>query len=177
ELLSKFQDISGEIKDLKKYVEGLEIKIPGDLKVLPGKLEEFQSSITSLTTQVQLSKLKTLDALPNLLNRVTEALDRFAQAIENASTKTGGHSVLLAGQACTHPAEGEKNTQQVTISQLFQRKAAKDDAKANLNTQPIPTTSPITTTVIPPVTTTVQFQSPFLSSPPQERQGQACHVF
>ncbi|GJT05709.1 hypothetical protein Tco_0840171 [Tanacetum coccineum] len=202
ELLSKFQDISGEIKDLKKYVEGLEIKIPGDLKVLPGKLEEFQSSITSLTTQVaniknlqlelpaeflalpgkvssiqvQLSKLKTLDALPNLLNRVTEALDRFAQAIENASTKTGGHSVLLAGQACTHPAEGEKNTQQVTISQLFQRKAAKDDAKANLNTQPIPTTSPITTTVIPPVTTTVQFQSPFLSSPPQERQGQACSM-
>ncbi|GKC26520.1 hypothetical protein Tco_1033814, partial [Tanacetum coccineum] len=104
ELLSKFQDISGEIKDLKKYVEGLEIKIPGDLKVLPGKLEEFQSSITSLTTQVaniknlqlelpaeflalpgkvssiqvQSSKLKTLDALLNLLNRVTKALDRFA---------------------------------------------------------------------------------------------------
>ncbi|GKC26519.1 hypothetical protein Tco_1033813 [Tanacetum coccineum] len=31
----------------------------------------------------------------------------------------------------------------------------------------MPTTSPITTTVIPPVNTTVQFQSPFLSSPPK----------
>nr|GFB50845.1 hypothetical protein [Tanacetum cinerariifolium] len=71
----------------------------------------------------------------------------------------------------THPAEGEKNTQQVTISQLFQRRIAKDATKENLNPKPITTTSPITTFVIPPTTTpiiipiTIQLQSPFLSSP------------
>ncbi|GJY54259.1 hypothetical protein Tco_0445923 [Tanacetum coccineum] len=44
-------DINREIKDLRKYIEGMEIKILRDLKV-------------------QMSKLKTLDALPSLLLRV-----------------------------------------------------------------------------------------------------------
>nr|GFA69864.1 hypothetical protein [Tanacetum cinerariifolium] len=87
------------------------------------------------------------------------------------SKKTKDHGVPSAGQAGTHPAEGEKNTQQVTISQLFQRRIAKDATKKNLNPKPITTTSPITTFVIPPTTTpiiiptTIQLQSPFLSSP------------
>ncbi|GKD11272.1 hypothetical protein Tco_1190957 [Tanacetum coccineum] len=104
------------------------IEIPGDLKELPGKLEEFQSSISAPTSKVsafdnfkldiqadllalpkqvssinaQLSKLKVLDALPNLLNKVSEALDRFENDIDKASHKTGDESVPLAGQAGTH---------------------------------------------------------------------------
>nr|GEU99877.1 putative zinc finger, BED-type [Tanacetum cinerariifolium] len=36
-----FKDINGEIRELKKYVEKLEIEVSGDLKALLGKLEEF----------------------------------------------------------------------------------------------------------------------------------------
>nr|GEW97465.1 reverse transcriptase domain-containing protein [Tanacetum cinerariifolium] len=55
----------------------------------------------------------------------------------------------------------EKNTIQATISQLFQRKAAKN---ANLTKQQSKPTSPPTTPIIPPVitTTTTQMQYPFL---------------
>ncbi|GKC70026.1 hypothetical protein Tco_1115909 [Tanacetum coccineum] len=91
----------------------LKLEAPARLLVLPGQF----SSITA-----QLTKLKTLDAFPSLLNKVTEALNRTAKYV----------------------------------------------AKENLNIEPIPTTSPSTTIVIPPITTTtfVHFQSPFLSSPP-----------
>ncbi|GJR60081.1 hypothetical protein Tco_1502243 [Tanacetum coccineum] len=57
ELPSKFSEINGEIKDLKRYVDDLEIEI-------------LVSSIAA-----QLSKLKTLDALPSLLYKVTNALE------------------------------------------------------------------------------------------------------
>nr|GFA87502.1 hypothetical protein [Tanacetum cinerariifolium]GFA87670.1 hypothetical protein [Tanacetum cinerariifolium] len=36
------------------------------------------------------AKTKTLDALPSLISKVTKALDRFAQAAEQASHKAGG---------------------------------------------------------------------------------------
>ncbi|GKB04224.1 hypothetical protein Tco_0832367, partial [Tanacetum coccineum] len=78
------------------------------------------------------AKLKPLNALPSFLNKVTEALNQFAQAIAYASKKIEDASVRSAGQAGTQPAEGEKNTNQATISQLFQRKPTKD---ANLNRQ------------------------------------------
>ncbi|GJZ96110.1 hypothetical protein Tco_0668444 [Tanacetum coccineum] len=106
-------DINVEIKDLRKYIEGMKIEILGDLKALPRKLEE-----ASFLIQVHMSKLKTLDALSSLLNRVTEALDRFAHAIELASNKTGDHGVPSASQTGTHAAENDKNTQHVIISQL-----------------------------------------------------------
>ncbi|GKC73300.1 hypothetical protein Tco_1119183 [Tanacetum coccineum] len=62
---------------------GVNIELPGDLKEIPTKLENFTSTFKSLTTQV--AELKTL----HLLNRVTEALNKFAQVIESASTKAG----------------------------------------------------------------------------------------
>ncbi|GJX43429.1 hypothetical protein Tco_0260105 [Tanacetum coccineum] len=102
-----------------------------------------------------MSKLKVLDALPSLFSKVTEALDRFANAIESASQKAGDQSVLSAGQAGTQHAEGEKNTRQAIITQLFKQRTTKDAKKANLNTQPIPTTSPITTTIISPIIPTI----------------------
>ncbi|GJT53676.1 hypothetical protein Tco_0988730 [Tanacetum coccineum] len=94
----------GQLNELLKQVHELEIEVPGDLKEIPTKLEDFTKTITSLTsqvaevktlqwellaeflcvpTQVEIVqvKLKTLDALPSLLNKVTNALNQFAQAI------------------------------------------------------------------------------------------------
>ncbi|GKE93677.1 hypothetical protein Tco_1574772, partial [Tanacetum coccineum] len=181
------------------------IEVPGDLKELPGKLEEFQSSISAPTSKVsafdnfkldiqadllalpkqvssinaQLSKLIVLDALPNLLNKVVEASDRFKNVIDKASHKTGDESVPLAGQVGTHLADREKNTQQATITQLFQRRHAKDAANANLNKEPtIPKTtisiSSITTTTALIIPTTLLFQFPFipvLQRPPLKLRG------
>ncbi|GJT61110.1 hypothetical protein Tco_1004643 [Tanacetum coccineum] len=125
------------VKGLKKQVHELEIELPGDLKEIPTKLEDFTKTVTSLTSQVAelkmlqwellaefisvatqvetvQAKIKTLDALPSLLNKVTNALNQFAQAI--ASKKTEDTSVPSVGQAGTQPAEGENNANQTTIS-------------------------------------------------------------
>ncbi|GKB66036.1 hypothetical protein Tco_0927448, partial [Tanacetum coccineum] len=64
EVPSKVNDINRAVREFKKYIEEMEIEIPSDLN---------------------LSKLKVLDALPSLLNRVTEALDGFAQVIKSTS--------------------------------------------------------------------------------------------
>ncbi|GJX76526.1 hypothetical protein Tco_0323337 [Tanacetum coccineum] len=137
DLPSKFKDLTKEVKGLKNQVHYLEIELPGDLKEIPLKLEDFTKIVTNLTSQVVelkilqwelpaeflavpsqvkmvQAKLKTLDALPSLLNKVTNALNQFAQAI--TSKKTRGDSVPSAGQAGTQPAKGEKNTNQATIS-------------------------------------------------------------
>ncbi|GJS97779.1 hypothetical protein Tco_0804747 [Tanacetum coccineum] len=89
ELPSKFNELTKEVKGLKKHVHELEIKLPGDLKDIPPKLEEFTKIVISLTSQV---------------------------AITSASKKTEDTSIPSAGQADTQPAEGEKNTNQTTIS-------------------------------------------------------------
>ncbi|GKF67647.1 hypothetical protein Tco_0197326, partial [Tanacetum coccineum] len=121
-----------DFKDLKKHVRNMEIKLPGDLKEIPTKLETFTSTISSLTSQVaelkniqwelptdflylpiQVSsvqeKLKSSDALPSLLNKVTATLNRFATSLENASGATG-KSVPSTGKAYASSIEGEKNT-------------------------------------------------------------------
>ncbi|GJX07919.1 hypothetical protein Tco_0195851 [Tanacetum coccineum] len=139
DLPSKLNKLTGEVKGLKKKVHELEIELPGDLKEIPTKLDDFTKNVTSLTSQVAelktlqwelpaeflslpaqvasvQAKLKTLDALPSLLLTVTQALNKFAQVLNFASSKAGDQSVLLVGQADTMPAEGEKNTNQATIS-------------------------------------------------------------
>nr|GEV73338.1 hypothetical protein [Tanacetum cinerariifolium] len=108
ELPSKFNDLTEEVKGLKKHVYELKIKLPGDLKEIPNKLETFTST----------AKIETMYALLSLLNKVTEALNKFALAITYASKTTKDASVPSAGQASTQPAEGEKNTNQATISQV-----------------------------------------------------------
>ncbi|GJT25675.1 hypothetical protein Tco_0895612 [Tanacetum coccineum] len=105
---------------LKNQVHEVEIELPGDLKEIPTKLEDFTKSVISLISQVVelktlqwelpldflslptqvayvQAKLKTLDALPSLLQKFTEALDRFAQVFNTASKKAGDTSVPLAG--------------------------------------------------------------------------------
>ncbi|GJW04903.1 hypothetical protein Tco_1563759 [Tanacetum coccineum] len=94
DLPSKFNELTKEVKGLKKQVYELEIKLPGDLKEIPTKLEEFTKTVTN-----------------------------------SASSKARDQSVPSADQADTMPAEGEKNTNKATISQLFQRKAKKNVEK------------------------------------------------
>ncbi|GJR44453.1 hypothetical protein Tco_1312556 [Tanacetum coccineum] len=100
DLPSKFNDLTKEVKGLKKHVHELEIKLLGDLKEIPIKVEDFTTTMSNLTTQV--AELKTL----HLLNKVTEALNQFAQAIASASKKTKDANVPLADQAGTKLAKG-----------------------------------------------------------------------
>ncbi|GJX71962.1 hypothetical protein Tco_0309133 [Tanacetum coccineum] len=124
DLPSMFNELSEEVKGLKKQVHELEIELPGDLKEIPPKLDDFTKTVASIQ-----AKLKTLDALLNLLLNVIKTLNKFAQVLDSASSKAGDQSVPLAGQADTMPVEGEKNTNQATISQLFQRRAEKNAKK------------------------------------------------
>ncbi|GKB42838.1 hypothetical protein Tco_0887780, partial [Tanacetum coccineum] len=86
-----------------------ELLLPGDLKEIPTKLEDFTKTITSLTSQV--AELKTLQ-----WELLAEFLSLPVQVLDSASSKARDQSVPSAGQADTMPAEGEKNTNQATIS-------------------------------------------------------------
>ncbi|GJV02031.1 hypothetical protein Tco_1335600 [Tanacetum coccineum] len=74
---SKFNELTEEVKGLKKQVASVQPKI------------------------------KTLDAFPGLLLNVTKDLNKFAQVLDYASSKAGDQSVPSAGQADTRTAEGE----------------------------------------------------------------------
>ncbi|GKG27355.1 hypothetical protein Tco_0403058 [Tanacetum coccineum] len=54
-------------------------------------------------------KLKALDSLPSLLNKVTKTLNRFAIVMENVLGATTV-DVPSAGQATASPVEEEKST-------------------------------------------------------------------
>ncbi|GJY41648.1 hypothetical protein Tco_0428918, partial [Tanacetum coccineum] len=139
-LPTKLKDLPSKFNDLTE-----EWELPAEFLVVPSQVNMIQA------------KLKTLDALPSLLNKVINALNQLAQAI--TSNKTGGDSVPSAGQAGTQLAEGGKNTNQAIISQLFQRRAKKE----NLNKQqPNPTTPPN------PLVITTQMQSQSSSQPEGE---------
>nr|GEU94549.1 hypothetical protein [Tanacetum cinerariifolium] len=70
-----------------------------------------QQEFLDLLSQISLvqKKLKTLDSLPGLLNKVTNTLNMFATVVEIASGATTKH-VPSACQATASPTEGEKNT-------------------------------------------------------------------
>ncbi|GJR31647.1 hypothetical protein Tco_1107879 [Tanacetum coccineum] len=101
------------------------------------------------------------------------ALPEFAHAIKSASQKASDQSVPLVGQADTHPNEEDKNTTQVTVTHLFQRRHEKNVESVNLNIElTIPEiTTPIslipTTTTALIIPTILSFQSPFISSLPK----------
>ncbi|GKC62780.1 hypothetical protein Tco_1095378, partial [Tanacetum coccineum] len=104
-----------KMKDLSKLVQNVKVhlEVPKETEDALGSHPPSPSQVSSVQ-----AKIKTLDALLSLLNKVTTALDRFVKAIEDASQQAGDKSVPSAGQAGTHPAEGEKNTTQVAITQL-----------------------------------------------------------
>nr|GEW33054.1 hypothetical protein [Tanacetum cinerariifolium] len=145
--------------------------IPTKLKELPSKFNEIMGEVIDLKKYVSKLKNLKLELPAGLL-----ALPEFATTIQVASHKTSDQRVPSAGQAGTHPTEGKKNTQQITITRLFQRRTKKDVAKANMYKETIIPTKAPETTVIPPtiattttiiIPTTLPFQSPFLPSPPK----------
>ncbi|GJW55011.1 hypothetical protein Tco_0099096 [Tanacetum coccineum] len=88
ELSSKVTKISRAVGDLKQYMEKLEIEVLENFKL------DILAGLLALPRHVSLinahlSKLKVLDALPRLLNKVAKAMDRFATATELASKKAG----------------------------------------------------------------------------------------
>ncbi|GJY38567.1 hypothetical protein Tco_0424931 [Tanacetum coccineum] len=85
-----------------------------ELLDIPSKLNELTGEVASIQ-----AKLKTLDALLGLLSHVTKALNKFDQVLVSPLSKVGDKSVSSAGQADTIHSEGEKNTNQATISHLF----------------------------------------------------------
>ncbi|GKC45050.1 hypothetical protein Tco_1062772 [Tanacetum coccineum] len=104
ELPSKFTELSGEIKELKKHVaelKNIQWKLPAEFQALPSQVSSVQE------------KLKNLDSLPSLLNKVTDTLNMFASVVENASGATT-KDVPSASQVTTSPAKGEKNTNPTT---------------------------------------------------------------
>ncbi|GKE43070.1 hypothetical protein Tco_1470354 [Tanacetum coccineum] len=106
---SKFNELTKELKGLKKQVHNLEIQLLGELKEIPTKLEDFTKTVTSLTSQVTELKILQWELPAEFLSMPTHD-----EAI--ASKKTKDASVPLPGQAGTQPAEGEKNINQATIS-------------------------------------------------------------
>ncbi|GKE19238.1 hypothetical protein Tco_1426815 [Tanacetum coccineum] len=131
----KITKLSEAIKEIKQRVKDMELELPGDLQEIPSKLETFTSTISSLSSQVAELKniqwellaelqalpvlvssaqkrLKTLDSLPSLLNKVTKTLNRIATVVENAS-EAMTKDVSSAGQVTASPAKGEKNTKDV----------------------------------------------------------------
>ncbi|GKB83425.1 hypothetical protein Tco_0950320 [Tanacetum coccineum] len=101
----KIQELTNQ--DLKEYIEKLEIKVPTNMKEIPDKFVELQTTISALTTKVdklegskleilanlvalpsqvssissQVAKLKVLDAIPTIPGKVAAAINRFAHAI------------------------------------------------------------------------------------------------
>ncbi|GKA40116.1 hypothetical protein Tco_0732709, partial [Tanacetum coccineum] len=88
--------ISVQLQELRNQ------ELPAEFFALPSQISSVQQ------------KLQTLDALPRLLNKVTDTLNRFATLLANVSHKATSQSVPLAGQTTASPAEGEKNTSSAT---------------------------------------------------------------
>ncbi|GKE06422.1 hypothetical protein Tco_1398440 [Tanacetum coccineum] len=101
ELSLKFTKLSGDIKKQMKH--------------------ELLIEFLDLPSQVSLvqKKLKTLDSLPSLLNKVIDTLNRFTTVVENASGATS-KDVSSACQTTTSPAEGEKNT--INLHKMLKRR-------------------------------------------------------
>ncbi|GKB34396.1 hypothetical protein Tco_0879338, partial [Tanacetum coccineum] len=78
-----------------------------ELKTIQWKLPVEFLGLPSQIISVQ-EKLKILDALLILLNKVTDTLIRFSTIVENASPKDTDKSVPSASEANPSPAEGRR---------------------------------------------------------------------
>nr|GEW22798.1 hypothetical protein [Tanacetum cinerariifolium] len=99
--LNEFTNVLSALTSKIKELEGFRVELLTDLLALPCHL----CNITS-----QVSKLKVLDSISGIMNKVATSLERFANAISSASQRDESSGVLLVGQAATRPAEREKNT-------------------------------------------------------------------
>ncbi|GJT73583.1 hypothetical protein Tco_1032869 [Tanacetum coccineum] len=108
--------------------------LPTELKDLPSKLndltkEELPAKFLTLPSQVKMvqANLKTLNALPSLLSKVTNALNQFAQAI--TLRKTGSDSVPSARQAGTQPAKGDSGDETTHVPGSMVESSKKKELK------------------------------------------------
>ncbi|GKC06996.1 retrovirus-related pol polyprotein from transposon TNT 1-94 [Tanacetum coccineum] len=90
----QIQELMAQVAELKT----IQWELPAKFLVLPNQISLVQE------------KLKTLDALPSILNKVTITLNRFASLINQSSKKAKDKGVPSAGKSNASPAEGEENT-------------------------------------------------------------------
>ncbi|GJT57289.1 retrovirus-related pol polyprotein from transposon TNT 1-94 [Tanacetum coccineum] len=102
ELSSKFTKLTRGIKELKKHAHDLEIELLGDLKEIPTKLDNFTSTVESLTTQV--AELKTLqwELYNTLLNDLARKKRKHADDIHDIFRSTKKFKTFV--QYKDHPA-------------------------------------------------------------------------
>ncbi|GJY12502.1 hypothetical protein Tco_0381811 [Tanacetum coccineum] len=150
------KSLTPELSKLLSYHD-FSNSLPTELKELPSKFKDITKEIKYLKKYVDKLEVELLGDLKENLTK----LEKFSSTVSTASHKAGDQSVPSVGQADTYPTKGEKNIRQATITQLFKQRTKKDAEKANLKTQEIPTTTTVTSPIIPP--TTLQLQSHFIS--------------
>nr|GEU70446.1 hypothetical protein [Tanacetum cinerariifolium] len=142
------------------YAHDFSSSLPTKLKELPTKFNELAEDVKGLKKQVHELEIK----LPGDFKEIPTKQEDFTKTVTTyvqAKLKTLDALLSLLHEALNRFAQ---NTNQATISQLFQRRADKEAKKNNLNKQQPESTTPI----IPPmVTITTYMQSPFLQSPPK----------
>ncbi|GJS66817.1 hypothetical protein Tco_0390237 [Tanacetum coccineum] len=94
--------------DINQLTELLVVELKNIQWELPAEFLDLPSQVSSVQ-----EKLKTLDSLLSLLNKVTDTLNRFATMVETASG-AASKNVPSASQAIASPAEEEKNTNLAT---------------------------------------------------------------
>ncbi|GJT24183.1 hypothetical protein Tco_0894120 [Tanacetum coccineum] len=105
------------LQSQKQELEKSKLKAEAEVVLMKTKLSYPDTNqltkllFLHLPSQVSLvqEKLKTLDSLLSLLQKVTHTLNSFSTMVDNASRATS-MNVPSAGQATASPAEGEKNT-------------------------------------------------------------------
>nr|GEV06838.1 hypothetical protein [Tanacetum cinerariifolium] len=156
DLPSKFNDITKEVKGLKNQVHNLEIELLGELKEILLKLKDFTKTVTSLTSQVVelktlqwdlpaeflvvpsqvemvQTKLRTLDALPSLLNKKKIVKESTKSDSDDDKTHLSGSmaesSRIKKVKKFDFVAEDEKHIY-LTNEQINQQKKIEEEAKA-----------------------------------------------
>ncbi|GKE11860.1 hypothetical protein Tco_1415411 [Tanacetum coccineum] len=117
-----------KLKDLEKLVDEDE-EDEGHTTTEDTSSQKHKLEIEKNKAEAEVALLKDQPSFPNM-GQLNELL-----VLDSASSKAGDQSIPSTGQANTMPVEGEKNTNQATISQLFQRRAEKNVEKENLNNQ------------------------------------------
>nr|GEX61317.1 hypothetical protein [Tanacetum cinerariifolium] len=108
-------------------------------KKLELEKNKAKTKVAILTAQPSFpnAKIKTLDALPSLFNKVTEALNKFAQVIESASKKARDQGVPSADPTDTQLVEGGRtlHTPPKSSSQPEREHIKKDKGKKAMSSK------------------------------------------
>nr|GEV58022.1 hypothetical protein [Tanacetum cinerariifolium] len=137
--------------------------LPTHLKDLTSKLNELNEEVKELKKHVHELEIEELPAEFLFVPSQVEMVQAKLKTLD-----------ALRRQADTQPAEGENNTNQATISQLFQRKAAKNAYITKQQSKP--TSQPTTPIILPIIPTTTQMQTPLQSPPKGSPQHEEEHI-